>query len=284
MDKKVVAIIGAKGMLGHDLRRVFKEDKNYKIHLFDVDTLDITKLRESEKTLKDAGVEVIINAAAYTAVDNCEDKAHKKACFAVNAKGPENLAKIAAKIDAILVQVSTDYVFKGNKKEGYTERSRINPINQYGASKADGEKAIKEHMKKFFIVRTSWLFGKNGDNFVKTMIKLSKKFPELTVVNDQKGKPTWTMDLARHVKFLIESSKPFGVYHFANEGETTWYKFTREIMKQIKSDTPVKPCTSDEFPRPAPRPANSVLLNMKFKRMRHWKRALSDYLQDSNVI
>lgn len=284
MDKKVVAIIGAKGMLGYDLGRVFKKDKNYKIYPFDVDSLDITKYRETESTLKDLNPDYILNSAAFTAVDDCEDKKHIKACFAVNTKGPENLAKIAKKIGSTLIHVSTDYVFNGKKKEGYTERSRVNPINQYGVSKAEGEAAIKSELSKFYIVRTSWLYGKNGKNFVKTMLELSKKFPELKVVDDQRGKPTWTYDLAVHIKALIESGKPFGVYHFANEGETTWYRFTKEILKQAKIDTPVKPCTSEEFPRPAARPEVSTLLNMKFKRMRHWKRALGEYLKDSKVI
>lgn len=283
-EKMILAVIGAKGMLGTDVKRVFKEDSSYVLHLFDVDTLDITNLRDAEKILKDVSPDIIINAAAYTAVDDCEDSKGKTACFAVNGKGPENLAKISKKIGAQLVHISTDYVFDGTKKTGYTERSRIKPVNMYGASKAEGEVAIKEHCSKFYIVRTSWLFGKNGDNFVKTMLKLSKKHSELSVVNDQKGKPTWTYDLAKHVKLLVESKKPYGVYHFTNEGETTWYRFTKEIMKQAGRDTVVKPCSSDEYPRPAKRPENSVLLNMKFKRMQHWKKALGEYLKDSKVI
>jgi dTDP-4-dehydrorhamnose reductase len=138
---------------------------------------------------------------------------------------------------------------------------------------------VKKYCSSFFIVRTSWLYGKSGDNFVKTITKLAKKMPELKVVNDQHGKPTWTYDLAEHLKKLISSKKNFGVYHFVNEGETTWYKFTREILRLRKIKTPVKPCTTAEFPRPAKRPEYSTLLNSKFSRMRHWKGALADYLK-----
>ncbi|MBU1118684.1 dTDP-4-dehydrorhamnose reductase [Patescibacteria group bacterium] len=277
---KKIAITGSEGMLGHDLKKVFGSDKKYALVLYTKKTLDITDEKKVLQKLEKDKPDIIINAAAFTAVDDCEDKKHKKACIAVNGVGPKNVAKAAKKIGAILVQISTDYVFDGKKKSGYTERSRVGPINTYGKSKLMGEETVKKECTKFYIVRTSWLFGKNGPNFVETMLMLGKKHPELKVVHDQHGKPTWTYDLALHIKKLLERNKAFGVYHCTNEGETTWYNFTREILKQAKIKTPVKPCTSEEFPRPAKRPEYSTLLNTKFSRMPHWKKALTGYLKD----
>ncbi|MBU1167228.1 dTDP-4-dehydrorhamnose reductase [Patescibacteria group bacterium] len=279
-EKIKLVITGAKGMLGYDLRRVFGADKNYKIFAFDKDTLDVANLQQVKQKIEDIKPDIIINAAAFTAVDDCEKKKYHKKCLEINGKGPGNLAKMAKKTGAVLVHVSTDYVFDGNNQKGYSERARLKPVSRYGKSKAKGEIELKKNCNKFFIVRTSWLYGKNGDNFVKTITGYAKKMPELKVVNDQRGKPTWTYDLALHLKKLVESRKPFGVYHFANEGETTWYDFTKEILRQQKIKTSVKPCATEEFPRPAKRPQNSSLLNTKFTRMQHWKKALSQYLID----
>lgn len=281
---KKVLILGAKGMLGSDVLSVFKKDDLYDVVGYDVDSVDITKISQIRKICKLEQPDIVINCAAFTRVDDCEDSKFKKICFEVNAKGPENIARVCSEIGAALVHISTDYVFDGSRSGGYSERVHLKPINAYGESKADGEKAIKDNMKSYYIVRTSWLYGKNGPNFVKTMLQLSKKFSELKVVNDQRGKPTYTKHLARHLTRFLKERKPYGVYHFVNEGETTWYRFTKEIMKQAGRDIPVKPCTSDEFPRPAKRPKNSVMYNMKFVRMPHYKKALTEYLKEIKVI
>lgn len=281
LTKAKVLITGGKGMLGADLKKVFSKDKKYQVYVYDVKELDITKEKSVLKTLLKIKPDFIINAAAITAVDDCEKKEFQKKSILVNGKGPGILAKAAKKINAVLVHVSTDYVFNGENPKGYTERARLKPLSVYGKGKALGEKEVKKNGRNFYIVRTSWLFGKNGLNFVKTITKFAKEKPELKVVNDQKGKPTWTYDLAVHLKKLLESRKAFGVYHFTNEGETTWYRFTKEILRLQKIKTPVKPCLTKEFPRPAKRPKNSVLLNTKFARLEHWKKALVKYLKEA---
>lgn len=284
ISQKKVVVFGAKGMLGSDVVSVFKEDGLYDVKGYDVDACDITKISQVRKVLKIEEPDVVINCAAFTRVDDCEDSKLRGVCFAVNETGPLNIAKVCKELDITLVHISTDYVFDGTRKGGYSERVHVKPVNAYGDSKAKGERAIKDNMKKFYIVRTSWLYGKNGPNFVKTMLDLSKKFSELKVVNDQHGKPTYTKHVARHLARFLKEQKPYGVYHFVNEGEATWYTFTKEIMKLAGRDIPVKPCTSEEFPRPAKRPENSVLYNLKFVRMPYYKKALKEYLKEIKVI
>ncbi|MBU0732171.1 dTDP-4-dehydrorhamnose reductase [Patescibacteria group bacterium] len=278
MKNGKILITGANGMLGQDLAQVFSD---YDLLLFDKNRLDITNIDEVEKVIKKEKPNYIINAAAYTDVDGCEE--NKDICLAVNATGPENLAKISKKYDIKLVHYSTDYVFNGENKNGYPEDySDMDPINMYGQSKAEGEEAIKINCDNYYIIRISWLYGHGGKNFVDTMINLGKEKDELKVVNDQHGSPTYTRDVAEMTKHIIKKNLELGVYHATNSNECTWYEFTKEIFKIKKIQTKLDPCTTDEFPRPAKRPEYSILLNTKLPKMRSWKHALKEYLTSSN--
>lgn len=276
-----ILILGANGMLGHDLAKVFSDQNST---LWDQNELDITNAGQVNAKISQLKPDVIINAAAFTDVDGAEEK--RKLAFAVNADGVKNLAKICEKNNIILVHISTEYVFDGQKREGYREDSKISPLGVYGKSKADGEKLLQENCGKFYLVRTSWLFGESpqvgkprGLNFVETMLKLAKEKSELKVVNDQFGKPTHTVDLARAIRNLIKQKKSFGIYHLVNEEKTSWYEFAQEIfnLKNIKIN--LQPCNSEEYPTPTPRPKNAVLLNTKFVKLRNWREALREYLK-----
>ena len=274
-----IVILGAKGMLGSDLAKVFADFKPY---LFDKDELDITDSKEVFKLLNDLKPDIVINAAAYTDVDGCET--NKELAMKVNGEAPGYLAEIAREIGAFFVHYSTDYVFSGDKKSGYREDDEPDsPVNFYGESKLAGEEAIKKAGGKYYIIRTSWLFGLNGKNFVETMLRLAQEKEKLRVVNDQRGKPTFTIDLSQRTRYIVENKKDFGIYHVTNEPATTWYEFASEILKQWDGErhphfTGIFPCASSEFPRPAKRPEYSILLNTKLPPMRSWQEALGEYL------
>jgi dTDP-4-dehydrorhamnose reductase len=273
-----ILIIGAKGMLGQDLVSGFSDDKNYEVFAWDRNEIDITNENKVKEKISDLKPEIIINAAAYTDVEGCED--NKDLCLKVNGEALKYLAKTCKENNAILIHYSTDYIFNGEEKEGYREDcDKINPVNYYGEAKALAEKNIKENCEKYYILRTSWLFGKNGKNFVDTMLNLAKKLKELKVVDDQHGKPTYTIDLAKRTKEIIENKEEFGTYHTTNEDETTWYEFAKEIFRQAGVNIKVNPCTSEEFPTKAKRPHYSSLINTKLNKMRSWKEALKDYLK-----
>jgi len=260
-------IIGSNGMLGSDLCKVFPDA--VKLTHQDLDITDREQVIESILKIKP---DVVINAAAYTNVDGCED--NKELAFQVNGYGPGYIAEACARVGAKLVHFSTDYVFDGSKKE-YVESDIPNPINVYGHSKLLGEKKIIENMDDYRIVRISWLFGIHGKNFVETMLKLSGEMDTVKVVNDQFGKPTYTMDLANKIRETIELDP--GIYHITNDGVCSWYEFASSIIDNLI------PCTSEEFPRKAKRPKYSVLTNTKTEPMRHWREALKDYLQERNI-
>ena len=257
-------IIGSNGMLGSDLCKVFP----YAIKLTHKD-LDITNRTRVINCIQDIRPDVVINAAAYTNVDGCED--NKELAFQINGYGPGHVAEACSKVGATLVHFSTDYVFDGSKKD-YAESDTPNPINVYGHSKLLGENKIIGNMDDY---RISWLFGIHGKNFVETMIKLSREMDTVKVVNDQFGKPTYTMDLANKVKEIIELDP--GIYHITNDGMCSWYEFASSIIDNVI------PCTSEEFPRKAKRPKYSVLVNTKTKPMRNWREALKDYLKERNI-
>ncbi|WP_239525072.1 dTDP-4-dehydrorhamnose reductase [Methanosarcina mazei] len=260
-------IIGSSGMLGSDLCKTFPDAVKLTHH--DLDITDREQVIESILKIKP---DVVINAAAYTNVDGCED--NKELAFQVNGYGPGYIAEACARAGAKLVHFSTDYVFNGSKKE-YVESDIPDPINVYGDSKLLGEKKIIENMDDYRIVRISWLFGIHGKNFVETMLKLSGEMDTVKVVNDQFGKPTYTMDLASKVKEIIELDP--GIYHITNDGICSWYEFASSIIDNVI------PCTSEEFPRKAKRPKYSVLVNTKTEPMRHWREALKTYLQERNI-
>jgi dTDP-4-dehydrorhamnose reductase len=256
-------IIGASGMLGKDLSTFFPDAVKL-TH----SELDITNEARVYSTIEEIQPDIVINAAAYTNVDGCED--NQELAFNVNGKALEYIAKSCSIAGATLVHYSTDYVFDGSRNE-YVESDTTNPINVYGESKLLGEKNIIENMTDYRIIRTSWLFGLHGKNFVETMIRLSSEMQTVKVVNDQFGKPTFTLDLARKTPELIKL--PPGIYHITNEGSCSWYELARATIENVV------PCSTDEFPRKAKRPKYSILRNTKTSPMRPWKEALHEYLE-----
>jgi dTDP-4-dehydrorhamnose reductase len=229
--------------------------------------------------------DIIINCAAYTKVDEAESQEHL--ALVVNGLAVQNLCLSCREHDIPLVHFSTDYVFDGTKASPYTVYDETNPINAYGRSKLLGEKYITWLLTKFYLIRTSWLFGLHGKNFIETMLELGRKQKQVSVVTDQKGCPTWTRHLAQTTTALVETGR-YGVYHITNSEPTTWFDFTREIFRLAGMNTEVLPVTSEQFPRPAKRPQNSVLDSFPLKEvlgtgMPSWKEALKDYMSQRKV-
>lgn len=252
-----VLITGASGQLGRDLIEIL--GGKHELFPFDLD-LDITDYKQVMGKSAEVSPEMVINCAALTNVDGCEDMTD--AAFRVNAIGCQNMALAARSASAPLVTVSTDFVFDGTKKTPYDEFDTPNPISVYGRSKYAGEKLVRDIWPEHYIVRTAWLFGNNGQNFAKTMLKLSNERDELSVVDDQIGSPTFSLDLARRISELMETGW-FGTYHVTNSGSTSWNGFARAILSAAGHDPEkVKPMSSAELNRPAPRPSYSVLRNM----------------------
>jgi dTDP-4-dehydrorhamnose reductase len=284
---KKVLIIGVKGNLGIQLQKIFEE--SFEVVAWDKEELDITDEGEVNKKVKKLKPNIIINSAAYNAVDKCEeDDQEFELAKKINGLGPKYLAKISQEIKATLVHYSSDYVFDGNKKEGYSEDDETSPINNYGRSKLLGEELVQEVGKNgnlnYYIIRTSKLFGKPGlsevakKSFFDVMIGLSKGRDELKIVDEEVSLFTYTVDLAKATKKLIEDKKERGIYHVANSESCTWYESAKYLFEIIKRDVKIIPVDGDEFPRPAKRPKYSVLLNTKLKPIRSWKEALKDYL------
>ena len=265
-------------MLGQDLCPLLKENGYIAIET-DSHNMDITNFNQAEYVIKYYRPDIVIHCAAYTNVDKAETDS--KICFAINETGTKNIAKICAEFDIPLVYISTDYVFQGDGTEPYKPTDARNPLGVYAESKTKGEEAIEKYCSKYYIARTSWLYGKNGKNFVETMIELSQKMPELKVVADQIGCPTWTIELARGVLDLIKEEKTYGIYHICGSGQTSWYEFAKEALRLAEIKTPINPCSTDEFPRPAKRPAYSVMDNAGS--CRDWREALQDYIKERNT-
>lgn len=268
-----VIVTGAKGMLGTDLVHALSKT-DFEVIAFDYSDLDITNKTDMKKIIMKEP-NVVINCAAYTNVDLAENE--KEKCALINIEGLKNLTLACKECNSILIHISTDYVFDGTK-ESYDETDMKNPINYYGETKSKGEDFIISNIENYYIVRTSWLFGKNGKNFVDTITKLAKEKQELKVVDDQIGKPTFTKDLSQALIQLISTKMPFGIYHITNSGICSWFEFAKKIVELNKSNCIVKPCTTLDFPRPAKRPKFSVLNNSKFNLLRSWESALSEYL------
>lgn len=244
---------------------------------------DTEKMKSFVKAYKP---DVIIHCAAYTAVDKAEDEI--ELCDQINHLATKALAKVCKEIDAKMIYISTDYVFAGSGENFYEVNDEKAPQNVYGKSKLDGELAVQEILDKYFIVRISWVFGSNGKNFIKTMFNLAKTHDKLTVVNDQIGSPTYTVDLAKLLCDMALSDK-YGVYHATNEGICSWYDFACEIFKQADIKIDVKPVPSTAFPTKAIRPHNSrmskkCLDEAGFNRLPIWQDALSRYLQEINIL
>lgn len=249
--------------------------------------LDITNAQSVEKTIKEIKPDVVVHCAAWTAVNAAEDEENRDKVFAVNVEGTRNIARICKEIDAKMVYTSTDYVFDGQGTEPWKpDCKEYAPLNIYGQSKLDGEFAVSEILNKYFIVRIAWVFGTNGNNFIKTMLKVGKKFDTIRVVNDQIGTPTYTYDLARLLVDMIETDK-YGYYHATNEGGyISWYDFACEIFRQAGYSTNVNPVTTEEYGiSKAKRPFNSRLDKTKlvengFTPLPDWQDALKRYLDE----
>ena len=275
-----ILITGANGLLGHELSSLLKD---HTLILLSHSQLDISDSESVNKQIDSSSPDIIINSAAYTQVDACET--NYDLAFQSNAIGPKNLAIKCKQLGIPLIHISTDYVFEGNEKKNspLVEDDKLGPKTVYGKTKLEGEKMVQENCEKYFILRTAWLYGE-GKNFVKTMLSLSKKNNELKVVNDQIGSPTYAKDLAKAIKEIIEKkSDKYGIYHVTNKGEVSWYEFAKKIFEIKNIEIKVNPCTSEEFPRPAPRPHYSVLSNQKwidagFTPMRDYEEALNEYL------
>jgi dTDP-4-dehydrorhamnose reductase len=248
-------ITGAHGQLGSDLVRVLNGQDVVALSRSDLDVADEVAVMDSVETIRP---DVIVNAAAYTAVDAAEeneDRAHD-----VNAAGPAHLSRACARLGACLVHISTDYVFSGTAREPYREDAEPDPHTAYGRTKLAGERAISSVLPAHYVVRTAWLYGETGSNFVKTMIRLERERETVSVVADQRGAPTWSLDLAEGLVELVKRQAPFGIYHFTNAGSATWYDLARAVFEELGADPGrVLPTSTQDFPRPAPRPAYSVL-------------------------
>ncbi len=274
-----ILITGARGMLGMDLEEALYE---HQLILTGRDNMDITDYNQCMSVISQDKPDLIINCAAYTQVDKCEDKL--ELAYRVNALGPRNLAVISNELNIPLLHISSDYVFDGTKGSGYLEDDVKNPLGVYGKSKSLGEDYIINLTNKFYIVRTSWLFGANGNNFIETMLSLGKTRESLTVVNDQFGSPTYTRDLARAIAWLIE--KPaYGIYHITNSGFTNWYEYARYVFELADYEINVQPISTEQFQRPAPRPYYSVLENRVwylegFPLLRSYKGAVREYVKN----
>lgn len=248
-------VTGAGGMLAHDLVPLLVAG-GHDVTALGRHELDITDARACKEAVADH--DVVANLAAWTAVDDAE--AHEPEAFAVNAVGAANLASACAGSSARLVHVSTDYVFAGDATTPYAVNAPIAPRSAYGRTKAAGEWAVLAHCPSALVVRTAWLYGAGGPNFPATMLRLASERDTLAVVDDQRGQPTWTMDLAEAIVRLVGAAAPGGIWHGTAGGETTWFGFARAIFEQVGLDPErVTPTTTDAFPRPAPRPACSVL-------------------------
>ena len=282
---KKVLLIGADGMLGGELKE--RLEKDYEVYGTTLETLDITDKEAVMAKAKEVNPYFIINCAAYTNVDGCE--VNEDLAKAVNGTAVGNISEAAKAVDATFIHISTDYVFDGKLpvEEAYSEKMSPNPVSAYGRTKLLGEENAAK-AEKYYILRTAWLYGVGGKNFVKTMLRLSKERDEVTVVNDQHGSPTTTTTLCRIIEQIMEKEPEYGIYHSTNEGFTTWCDFTKKIFEYANISTPVRGITSQEykemFPQSSDRPTNSQLSKEKLHSIdivpEKWEDALKEYLKE----
>lgn len=291
-----ILITGCKGQLGTELQDIVRKGhaeigkvsdviKEANVIALDVDELDITNLEEVKSKVAFLNPDVVINCAAATNVDGCES--NRNFAFKVNSLGPRNLAMVCEEIGAKLVQVSTDYVFSGVGEKPLTEYDLTAPYSVYGKTKLLGENYVREFCSKYYIVRTAWLYGYVGHNFVYTMRRLGKEKDSINVVNDQIGNPTHANDLAYHILKLIETDE-YGIYHCTGKGECSWYDFAKMIIELSGEECIVNPCTSEEYKTPAKRPEYSSLDNMMLRNtvgdeMRNWQDAIKSFIENLKV-
>lgn len=291
-----ILVTGAKGQLGSQIINIIKNGKSElgsissvytdaEVIGIDIEDLDITNISETEKYINGLKPDIIINPAAFTNVDACET--NQDAAFKVNAIGARNLAIAAEQIGAKLLHISTDYVFNGVGVNPFREYDLPEPVSVYGKTKYAGEEFVKQFSTKYFIVRTAWLYGYNGKNFVKTIMKAAKENGHLDVVNDQRGNPTNAEDLAHHI-LKIALSEEYGVYHCTGKGECSWYDFAVKIVEFSKINCTVSPIDSSQSNRAAKRPAYSSLDNMMLRctlgdDMRNWEEALKSFIDNVSI-
>lgn len=278
--KMKVLVTGVKGQLGYDVVNEL-EKRGMEAVGVDIEEMDITDAASVAAFIKEAAPEAVIHCAAYTAVDAAEEQ--EEICRKVNADGTRNIAKICRELDIKMIYISTDYVFDGRGTRPWEPEDTRKPLNVYGQTKYEGELAVQELLEKYFIVRIAWVFGVNGKNFIKTMLRLAETNKRITVVNDQYGSPTYTYDLARLLVDMVQTEK-YGVYHATNEGICTWCEFACEIFKQAGIDMEVVPVSSAEYQAKAKRPENSRMSKEKltdngFDRLPPWQDALKRYLE-----
>ena len=275
-----VLITGSKGQLGRALNKILRAKKDVSIVLTDLDEMDITHISDVERVMQTHMPDVVVNCAAHTAVDLCEDD--KENAYQINVIGAENLAKVSNEIGAKIIHLSTDYVFDGELNKPYIEEDMTNPQSVYGVTKLESEQRVIANNPKYFIIRTAWLYGE-GNNFVRKMLELADKVKHLKVVNDQFGSPTSAAQVAEAIVMLMDTEE-YGIYHGTCEGECSWYEFAKEIFELKKVDVKLEPCTSDQFPMKAKRPKYSVLDNKNFRerfnyRFTHWKDEIKSFFE-----
>ena len=281
---KTILVTGGNGQLGKCIKDGFQLKENLKVIYTNSSTLDITNKVQIDAIFESNSIDYCINCAAYTAVDKAENDS--KLAYKINAEGAKNLAKKCKENGAILIHISTDFVFDGERVCSYEERDTTNPINVYGASKLKGEELIKQNLEDYFILRTSWLYSEYGANFLKTMLRLGIEREELSVVSDQIGSPTYAKDLASVILKLIESeTKKYGVYHYSNRGKTSWCGFAQAIFEEADIHIKLDPIKTEAYPTPAKRPKFSVLCTAKISEelggeIPYWKDSLKVAIQN----
>lgn len=282
-----VLVTGANGQLGKCIKDVGVKNQEFNFIYKNSSDLDITNLNEVELIFKEHSIDYCINCAAYTAVDKAESES--KAATKVNELGPKNLAQVCAKNSSVLIHVSTDFVFDGTKPIAYNEADNVNPKSVYGLTKLNGELEVKKYLTEHYIIRTSWLYSEHGNNFMKTMIKLSNNRKDISVVSDQIGTPTYAKDLASAIVQIMKINGNFGTYHYSNEGVASWYDFANAIFDETKSKIELKPIPTIAYPTPAKRPCFSVLDKTKIKQnfdieIPHWRTSLKRAITNLNSI
>jgi len=276
-----ILLLGHKGMLGSDLLKTLFA--RYEVVGMDKEEIDIVSAKDCKNAVAEVEPDIVINAAAFTNVDGCETQ--RDECFAVNAEAVKNICEACRGRDIRIIHFSTDYVFDGKAKSPYREQDICNPINVYGESKLAGERYLQSLSEDYLLIRTSWLYGINGKNFVRTILDKAKTTTRLSVVDDQIGCPTYTKDLAAAVELLIFQNQR-GIFHVTNRGHCSWYEFAVRILKEVsKDEVEVKPIKTHELPLPAMRPAYSALSMQKFitttgKTPQPWQLAVQDYLKN----
>ncbi len=277
-----IIIFGGNGQLGRDCRAVF--ENSHQVTSVDIDTLDISHMDTVRNFVGRVQPEIIVNCAAFTQVDKCETL--KETAWAANVLGPQNLTICAKESGARLIHISTDYVFDGKKKppDFYVETDATNPLSYYGKTKLEGERAIEKHTDNFVILRTAWLYGFYGSNFLKTILKKALTGASLKVVADQFGSPTWSYRLACQINQVVEHPAQ-GIYHASSEGYCSWYELAKCCLEKMDVPHDINPCRTDEYPTPAVRPENSILENHRLKAeglnvMKDWREDLDEFIKN----